>query len=89
MVRKSRKNGSGFALTSRLFAPFKRAGEGVSNSARLVSRGVGNVASKVVRTATSVGNTLARKTDQAISNLTKRRKNRRGGTRRNRRSSRR
>ena len=81
MARKSRK--SNFGLASRLFSPFRRAGEGVSNSARTVSRGVGNVASKVVRTATSVGNTFARKTDQALSNVLKRRKSRRNNTRRN------
>lgn len=84
MVRKSRKNSSsGFGLASRLFSPFKRAGEGVSNSVRKVSRGVGNVAGTVVRTASGVGNSLARSTNRAITNLTKRRKNRRNATRRN------
>lgn len=82
--RKSRKsNSSGFGLASRLFSPFRRAGEGVSNSVRRVSRGVGNVAGTVVRTATGVGNTFARKTDQALANVLKRRKSRRNNTRRN------
>lgn len=83
MVRKSRKSNGSFGLTSRLLSPFVRIGEGVGNSANKTARGVGSVAKTVVRTATGVANSLGKSVNRGISNLTKRRKGRRGNTRRN------
>ena len=66
MARKSRKNGSGFGLASRLMSPFVNVGKSVGNSVNRVSRGVGKVAKTVVNTATGVGSNLARGTNRAI-----------------------
>ena len=67
--RKTRKNRS-LSLISRLYSPLNHLFKATGNSARKVSRGVGNVAGKVVGTVSNVGKTYARETDRAIRNLT-------------------
>jgi len=85
--RSSRKNGMG--LVSKLYSPFGHLFKATGNSVRNVSRGVGNVAGKVVGTANKIGSTYARETNRAISNITRGRKSRRGTRKGSRRSSRR
>ena len=86
MARKSRKSGS-LSIASRLFSPFRRALQATGNSARTVGRTAGNVAGKVVGTVGKVGQSYAKATDNALSNITRGRKNRRNGSARSRRGS--
>lgn len=88
--RGSTRRNRSLSLVSRLYSPFGHLFKATGNSARAVSRGVGNVAGTVVNTANRVGKTVAREANQTISNVTRARKGHgRRGTRKSRRSSRR
>jgi len=91
MVKRSRKNRTrkGLSLFGRLYSPFDHLFSATGNSVREVSRGVGNVAGKVVTTVNKVGKTYAKGVNNTVSNLTRARKNRSGRkSRRNGRSGR-
>ena len=88
MARKSRKSGS-LSIASRLFSPFRRALQATGNSVRTVGRTAGNVAGKVVGTVGKVGQTYAKATNNALSNITRGRKNKRNGSMRSRKGTRR
>ena len=85
MARKSRKSGS-LSIASRLFSPFRRALQATGNSARNVGRTAGNVAGKVVGTVGKVGQTYAKATDNALSNITRGRKGKRSSSMRSRKN---
>ena len=80
MVKRSRKNRTrrGLSLFSRLYSPFDHLFAATGNSVRAVSRGVGDVAGKVVSTVNKVGKTYAKGANNTVSNLTRARKNRSG-----------
>jgi len=80
MARKS------MSIVSRLYSPFKRAFNATGKSVKNVGRTAGNVAGKVVGTVGRVGETYAKATDNAISNVVSRR-NKRNGTMRRRRNN--
>lgn len=80
--RGSRRSGKpSSSLVGKLYSPFGHFFKATGNSVRSVSKGVGNVAGKVVNTAGHVGSRFAKGADNTIHNLTRGRKNRRGSTR--------
>lgn len=79
--RGSTRRNRSLSLVSKLYSPFGHFFKATGNSVRNVSRGVGNVAGKVVGTVNKVGSTYAREANKSIGNITRGRKNRRGTTR--------
>ena len=77
----ARRNRSS-SLVGKLYSPFGHFFKATGNSVRHVTRGVGDVAGKVVNTAGRVGSRFARGADNTIHNITRGRKGRRGSTRR-------
>jgi hypothetical protein len=80
MARKSRHSNRKNGLLERIWAIPGGILSATGNSAGIVGKSVGNVARRTVKTVKNVGNTYAKKTNNAISKVVSRK---RKGTRKN------
>jgi hypothetical protein len=76
--RGTRKNG-GSGLVSRLWSPFKHLFMATGESAKGVTGAGGKIVKNAINAARRVGNTYAKHSNQAIRNLTRRRRRNNGG----------